>query len=151
MTIRPLNIRRARREDCPRLMELIRGLALYERALEEVTVTPEHFEAAGFGEHPVWWALVAETDGVIAGFALWYIRYSTWKGRRMYLEDLYVEPSLRGRGIDSRCGTAIEEASSQGLHGMCWQALDWNEPALRFYRKYNARLDDEWINCSIEF
>lgn len=145
-------IRRAQREDCPRLMELVRGLALYEKAPEQVTVSLDHFEESGFGEHPVWWAYVAEIDGQIAGFALWYIRYSTWKGQRMYLEDIYVEPELRGRGIGAKLfERLIDEAKAQGFNGMIWQALDWNEPALNFYRKYNARFDGEWINCSIDF
>lgn len=145
-------IRRANRADCPRLLELIRGLALYEKAPEEVTVSLAHFEASGFGEHPVWWAFVAEEKGTIQGFALYYIRYSTWKGQRLYLEDIYIEPEMRGRGIGARLfETLIEEGKRQKFHGMVWQALDWNEPALNFYRKYNAKLDNEWVNCSIDF
>lgn len=145
-------IRRAVREDCPRLLELIKGLALYEKAPDEVTVSPEHFAESGFGPAPVWWAFVAEADGVVVGFALWYIRYSTWKGRRMYLEDIYVEPSMRGHGIGAMLfERLIEEGKASGLHGMVWQALDWNEPALNFYRKYGARLDYEWVNCSMDF
>ena len=147
-----ISIRHAQREDCPRLMELIRGLALYEKAPEQVTVSPQHFEESGFGQHPVWWAFVAEAEGKIVGFALWYIRYSTWKGQRLYLEDIYVEPSMRGHGIGSLLfDRLLEEAKAQGFSGMMWQALDWNEPALNFYRKYRARLDGEWINCSLEF
>ena len=85
-----INIRRAVKEDCPRLMELIKELAVFEKAPQEVTVTMDHFENSGFGEHPVWWAFVAEADGRVEGFAMYYIRYSTWKGQRMYLEDLLV-------------------------------------------------------------
>lgn len=145
-------IRRARREDCPRLLELIKGLALYEKAPEEVTVSLTHFEESGFGEKPVWWAFVAEAEGKTVGFALWYIRYSTWKGQRMYLEDLYVEPEMRGHGIGAMLfERLIEEGKELGLHGMVWQALDWNEPALNFYSKYGARLDYEWVNCSMDF
>ena len=92
-------IRKAIREDCFRILELIKGLALYEKAPEEVTVSLEHFEESGFGETPVWWAFVAEVDNKVCGFALYYIRYSTWKGQRLYLEDFYVEPELRGQGI----------------------------------------------------
>ena len=150
--MKEIKIRRAERADCSRLMELVRGLALYEKAPEQVTVSLEHFEESGFGEHPVWWAFVAEVDGQIAGFALWYIRYSTWKGRRLYLEDLYVEPDMRGSGIGARLfERLVEEAKEKGFHGMVWQALDWNEPALNFYRKYGARFDGEWINCSLDF
>src|SRR4051794_32092027 len=92
-------IRRAVREDCPRILELVRELALFERAPEEVTVTLEHFEESGFGEKPVWWAFVAKTEGKVQAFALYYIRYSTWKGQRMYLEDLLVTEEMRGKGI----------------------------------------------------
>ncbi|MDL2252010.1 GNAT family N-acetyltransferase [Odoribacter sp. OttesenSCG-928-J03] len=147
-----VNIREARKEDCLRLLELIRGLALYEKAPDEVTVSLEHFEESGFGENPVWWAFVAEVDNVVCGFALYYIRYSTWKGQRMYLEDFYVEPEMRGKNIGARLfERLIEEGKNKQLNGMVWQALEWNEPALNFYRKYNATLDYEWVNCSMDF
>ena len=81
------------------MMELVRELALYEKAPEQVTVTMEHFEESGFGPNPVWWAFVAESDGVINGLALYYIRYSTWKGKRMFLEDIIVTENARGQGI----------------------------------------------------
>src|SRR5437868_4589397 len=83
-------IRRGIKADCKRLMELIHQLAVYEKAPEEMTVTQEHFEESGFGGKPVWWAFVAEVNGKVEGFALYYIRYSTWKGQRMYLEDFLV-------------------------------------------------------------
>jgi GNAT superfamily N-acetyltransferase len=147
-----MTLRRATKEDCPRLLELIRGLALYEKAPDEVTVSLSHFEESGFGERPVWWAFVAETDDAICGFALYYIRYSTWKGQRMYLEDLYVEPEMRGRGIGSQLfDRLIQEAKDKHLNGMVWQALNWNTPALDFYRKYGAAFDNEWVNCSLNF
>ena len=140
-------IRRAVREDCPRLMELIRELALYEKAPEEVTVTLQHFEESGFGEHPVWWAFVAEIDGVVMAFALYYIRYSTWKGQRMYLEDILVTKEMRGKGLGSLLfERLIEEMQEKKLNGMVWQVLEWNEPALRFYEKYHATFDAEWVN-----
>ena len=94
-----LNLRVAVKEDCPRLLELVHELALFEKAPEEVTVTLKEFEEAGFGEKPVWKTFVAEVEGVIVGFALYYIRYSTWKGCRMYLEDLIVTESWRGKGV----------------------------------------------------
>ena len=83
-------IRAAKKEDCKRMMELIHELAVYEKAPEQVVVPFEHFVESGFGKNPVWWALVAEVNGVVAGMALYYVRYSTWKGQRMYLEDLIV-------------------------------------------------------------
>ena len=147
-----ITIRKVVKEDCPRLMELVGGLALYEKAPEQVTVTQEHFEESGFGPNPVWWAFVAESGGTIHGFALYYIRYSTWKGRRMYLEDIYVEPQMRGRGIGSMLFDALAaEARGKGFSGMMWQVLEWNEPAKNFYRKYGASFDDGWENCSIDF
>src|ERR1700743_522655 len=94
-----INMRIAKKEDCPRLMELVHELALFERAPEEVTVTLAEFEDAGFGNNPVWKAFVAEDNGIIIGLALYYVRYSTWKGRRLYLEDLIVTEEYRGRGI----------------------------------------------------
>lgn len=146
----PIHIRNAVQTDCERLLELIRELALYEKAPQEVTVTLEHFEASGFGTNPVWWAFVAEENGVILGFALYYIRYSTWKGQRMYLEDILVTEEARGRGIGSMLmGRLITEAKERNLNGIVWQVLEWNEPAINFYKKYNAAFDAEWINCSI--
>ncbi len=145
-------IRRAKKSDCVRLLELIQELAVYEKAPEEVTVTLAHFEESGFGENPVWWAFVAEVNGVVIGLALYYIRYSTWKGQRMYLEDILVTEEMRGKKIGSMLfDQLIQEAKEKKLKGMNWQVLDWNEPAINFYKKYNASFDPEWVNCSINF
>lgn len=145
-----IQIRRALKTDCPRLLELVNELAVYERAPEEVTVTLEHFIESGFGEHPVWWAFVAEEDGVVLGFALYYIRYSTWKGQRMYLEDILVTEEARGKGIGKLLmDRLIEEARERKFNGITWQVLEWNEPAINFYKKFNASFDPEWVNCSI--
>jgi GNAT superfamily N-acetyltransferase len=146
-----MQIRRARKEDCGRLLELVKELALYERAPEQVTVPLEEFEQAGFSEKPVWWAFVAEEDGFIAGFALYYIRYSTWKGCRMYLEDILVTEEYRGKGIGKLLfDQLIVEAKERKFHGIVWQVLEWNEPAINFYKKYEAEMDAEWVNCSYE-
>jgi len=132
-------------------MELVNELAHYERAPHEVTVTPQHFLDSGFGPSPVWWAFVAEEDGVVNGFALYYIRYSTWKGQRMYLEDILVTEAARGKGIGAQLMEAlITEAKEKSFSGIVWQVLTWNEPALNFYRKYNARFDEEWVNVAID-
>lgn len=145
-----INIRRAVKEDCARLLELIHELAVYEKAPQEVTVTMEHFVESGFGKQPVWWALVAEADGQVEGFALYYIRYSTWKGQRMYLEDLIVTEKMRGKGLGKMLfDQLIIEAKEKNLNGIAWQVLEWNEPAINFYKKYKAHFDPEWINCSI--
>lgn len=146
-----MNIRRAVKEDCPRLLELIQELAVYEKAPDEVSVTLEHFEASGFGEKPVWWAFVAEENGIVTGFALYYIRYSTWKGQRMYLEDILVTENSRGKGLGKLLmDRLIEEAKEKRFNAIVWQVLEWNEPAINFYKKYNADFDPEWINCSID-
>jgi len=145
-----INLRVAEKEDCLRLLELVNELALYERAPEEVTVTLQEFEEAGFGKKPVWKAFVADVDGLIVGFALYYIRYSTWKGCRMYLEDLIVTEALRARGIGKLLfDRLIVEANELGLNGMTWQVLDWNEPALNFYKKYEAAVEAGWLNASL--
>lgn len=145
-------IRKAVKQDCPRLLELIKGLAEYEQAPEEVTISVSHLEDSGFGKQPVWWAYVVEVNGMIQGFALYYIRFSTWKGQRMYLEDIYIEPEMRGKGLGKLLfEQLITEAKEKKLNGMVWQALEWNKPALNFYKKYNARFDSEWINISLDF
>lgn len=147
-----INIRRATKEDCPALLELIKELADYERAPQEVTVSLAHFEESGFGAQPVWWGFVAELDSVVVGFAVYYIRYSTWKGQCLYLEDFLVTEQHRGKGIGALLfERIIQEAKEKGFRRMVWQVLDWNEPALNFYKKYDAKLDPEWVNGSIDF
>lgn len=147
-----IQIRRAQKEDCSRIMELVQELATYEKAPEQVTVSLEHFTESGFGKNPVWWAFVAEENDRILGFALYYIRYSTWKGQRMYLEDILVTEEARGRGIGKLLmDRLILEAKEKGFSGMMWQVLEWNEPAIHFYKKYKAHLDPEWINCTLNF
>ena len=145
-----VKLRVAKKEDCPRLLELVHELALFEKAPEQVTVTLHEFEEAGFGEKPVWKAFVAEANGFIAGFALYYIRYSTWKGCRMYLEDLLITESMRGKGIGKLLfDQLIVEAKELGLNGISWQVLDWNEPAIKFYKKYGAGIEAGWLNASL--
>lgn len=149
-----IRIRKAIKADCPQLMDLIRELAVFEKAPDEVTVSPQHFENSGFGDQPVWWALVAEDQEskAIVAMALYYVRYSTWKGQRLYLEDLIVSENCRGKGIGKQLfDQLIELAKKEGYSGMVWQALDWNTPALDFYRKYDANLDSGWVNCSLGF
>ncbi len=145
-----ITIRRAKQEDCPRLLELVKELALYEKAPDEVTVSMDHFTESGFGANPVWWAFVAEEDGLINGFALYYIRYSTWKGQAMYLEDILVTEAARGKGLGKLLfDRLIEEAREKGFKRMTWQVLEWNEPAINFYKKYKADFDGEWLNGAI--
>ena len=144
-----INIRVAVKDDCLRLLELINELALYEKAPEEVTVTLTEFVDAGFGETPVWKAFVAEENELIIGFALFYTRYSTWKGCRLYLEDFLVTEQSRGKGVGKILfEKVIEEAKNGNYNGMTWQVLDWNEPALNFYNKYTAHIENGWLNAS---
>lgn len=144
-----INIRVAEKEDCQRLLELINELAVYEKMPEEVTVTLAEFVDAGFGETPVWKAFVAEDGGQIIGFALYYTRYSTWKGCRLYLEDFIVTEEYRGKGAGKLLfETVMKEAKEKNYNGMSWQVLDWNEPAINFYNKYGADLDGGWYNAS---
>jgi GNAT superfamily N-acetyltransferase len=146
-----ISIRKAIRKDCTSMMQLIHELAVYEKAPEEVTVDFDHFVESGFGKNPVWYAFVAEVENKVVGFALYYIRYSTWKGQRMYLEDILVNEPWRGKGIGKLLfDKLIEEAKEKKLSGMVWQVLEWNEPAINFYKKYKEVIfDNEWVNCSL--
>ena len=151
-----ITIRAAKKEDCESMMNLIHELAVYEKAPEQVVVSFEHFVESGFGDKSVWWALVAEVNGKVEGMALYYIRYSTWKGQRMYLEDLVVSEKMRGNKIGSLLFDAlIEEAKVKQFKGMNWQAaIEYFKMVghkLNFYRKYNSGFDPEWVNCSIDF
>ncbi len=152
-----IKLRRAVKEDCKRLLELVQELATYEKAPHEVTVSLEHFTESGFGTNPVWWAYVATNtataeEEIIVGLALYYIRFSTWKGQSLYLEDLIVTEEMRGKGIGKLLfEVMIEECQVKGFKRMCWQVLDWNEPAINFYKKYNASFDGEWMNGVIDF
>ncbi|MEG0927019.1 MULTISPECIES: GNAT family N-acetyltransferase [Chryseobacterium] len=145
-------IRKAVKEDCASMLELIRELAEYEKALHEVTVTLDDFIEDGFGKSPVWGAFVAEFNGEVVGISLYYDRYSTWKGRRLYLEDLVVTERMRGKQIGKLLFDAtLEHGKSDEYSGMVFQVLNWNEPAINFYKKYSPKFDNEWLNVSIEF
>lgn len=144
-----IQLRFAQKEDCPRLLELINELAVYEKMPEEVTVSLAEFTAAGFGEQPVWKAFVAGNEQEILGFALYYTRYSTWKGCRLYLEDFIVTEKARGKGLGKLLFERVmKEAKDKNYNGMNWQVLDWNEPAINFYTKYAAHIESGWLNAS---
>ncbi|WP_428657308.1 N-acetyltransferase family protein [Runella sp.] len=147
-----IRIRKGTAEDVPQAFELVRELALYEKAPEQVTNTPEMMLHDGFGPDPIFGLFVAEVDGRVVGISLYYYRYSTWKGKRLYLEDIVVTESMRGYGLGKQLFDAtVEEAKNTQCTGMMWQVLDWNEPAIQFYKKYEARFDEGWINCHLDF
>jgi GNAT superfamily N-acetyltransferase len=150
-----IKIRKAIASDCENMMVLIRELAAFERAPDEVTVKLEHFIETGFGKNPVWHAFVAsdaeDDDEQIIGISLYYMRYSTWKGLKLYLEDLIVTEKFRGKGIGKKLfDCTVEEARKMKVNGMMWQVLDWNKPAIDFYNKYGADISSEWLNCSLK-
>jgi Sortase and related acyltransferases len=145
-------IRRAERKDCKRILELVNELAVYEKSPDAITISLHDFEEGGFGEMPVWWAFVAEVDGAVEAFALYYIRFSTWKGNRLYLEDILVTEKMRGNKIGEMLfNRIIEEAKEKKFNGIVWQVLNWNEPAINFYKKFNTKFDKEWMTGIIDF
>ncbi len=149
--MQPIRIRKAEAQDCAQILQLIKDLAEYEKALEQVTVSYEHFHDSGFGPKPVWEAWLAVDGDEIIGMALCYMRFSTWKGQRLYLEDLYVKTERRREGIGHlMMDELIDVATERKLHGIAWQVLEWNDLAIGFYKKYNASFDKEWVNCAIE-
>ena len=142
-----IQLRKANKEDLPQVLELIRELALYERAPQEVTITLKDLEEDGFGGNPLYEIILAEDDKSLCGMAFYYTAYSTWKGKCLYLEDIIVPESLRGRGIGKMLFDAVViKARDMGAKRMMWQVLDWNEPAINFYKKYDALLDPSWVN-----
>ncbi len=146
-----ITIRTGRKEDLPRTLQLIKELAEYERAPHEVTNTVSQMEIDGFGPNPIYGFFVAEEENRIIGLSLYYWRYSTWKGKRLYLEDIIVTESQRGRGIGKLLfDRTMQHALDENCSGMLWQVLDWNEPAINFYKKYGSKMDGEWINASLE-
>lgn len=146
-----VTIRRGVKADLPRVHELVVELATYERAPEQVTNTVAMMEMDGFGPNPVYGFFVAERDGVIVGISLYYYRYSTWKGKRLYLEDIVVTETERGAGIGKRLfDQTLQQCIDDNCTGMMWQVLDWNEPAINFYKKYGAEIGAGWLNCHLD-
>ena len=146
-----ISIRRGLKSDLPSVYQLIMELAIYERAPQEVITTVNQMEIDGFGSSPLFGFFVAERNGEIIGLALYYWRYSTWKGKRLYLEDIIVTEKERGNGVGKLLFKRIcEFALEENCTGMMWQVLNWNEPAIHFYKKFDARFDHEWVNVSLE-
>jgi GNAT superfamily N-acetyltransferase len=146
-----VKIRNGIRGDLPSVLELIKELAQFENASDQVSNTIEQMEKDGFGSNPIYGFFVAEIGQQIVGLSLYYFRYSTWKGKRLYLEDIIVTEKRRGKGLGKLLfERTMKFALEQGCSGMMWQVLNWNKPAIDFYRKYHARLDDEWLNGHLE-
>lgn len=140
-------VRKGLENDVDGILCLIKELAHYEKSPEEVTITADQLRKDGFGDRRLFEFVVAESDGQIVGMAFYYFRYSTWKGKFLYLEDFVVSEGMRGRGIGSKLFEYVMEVClRESCIGMSWQVLDWNESALHFYEKYGAKLDSEWIN-----
>jgi len=141
-------IREAKREDFPVIMELIRELALYEKAPEKVTNSIEQMEQ----EQGLFECLLAEdASGRVLGMALWFYAYYTWVGKSLYLDDIYVREAYRGNGIGGALLKRVFAAArGAGCKRVRWQVLDWNEPAIEVYKRYGAVIDDEWLNCSFD-
>lgn len=148
-------IRKAEARDVPQMLALVRELATFEKEPEAVTVSEAAMLDAGFGERPVWWGWVAEVpaascelaSGKLVGMAICYERYSTWRGRCLYLEDIIVTEHARGQRVGEKLFKACASfALEQGHHHMLWQVLDWNTEAMRFYERLGATFEPQWVN-----
>jgi len=146
-----INIRPAEVKDIPLIVQFIRELADYEKALEHAVVTEDDIRRDGFSAQAKFRVVIAEWDGHPAGFALFFYNYSTWLGRAgLYLEDLYVRPEFRGRGIGKALLTHLAKlAVEEGCGRFEWQVLGWNTPAVEFYRSLGARVMDEWSTMRV--
>ncbi|MBK6266777.1 GNAT family N-acetyltransferase [Marivirga sp. S37H4] len=147
-----IKIRRAEKKDIPRVLELIKELAIYEREPNAVVINEDELIRDGFGSNPAYGLFVGEDEAqIIVGIALYYFRYSTWNGKVLYLEDLIVTEQERGKGYGRDLLNAIlEEADKQNCRLCTWQVLDWNEPSIAFYKNIGADLDEGWINCTVK-
>lgn len=142
-----LKIRKGVKADLPAVLMLVKELAEFEKALHEVSITIDELEEDGFGQHPYYWFIVAEKEGEVIGLSFYFIRYSTWKGRFLFLEDFVVKKEFRGQGIGALLfEETIRIAKNLEVKGMVWQVLDWNNGAIRFYEKYNSSIESEWLN-----
>ena len=142
-----ISLRKGIKQDLPQVLALIKELADYENALDQVSVTLEQLEKDGFEGHPHYYLLVAEYDNQIIGVCFYFIRYSTWKGKVLFLEDFVVKEEFRRKGIG---GMLFEEtiriSQKENMDGIHWQVLDWNTPAINFYHKYGAEISNSWLN-----
>ncbi len=146
-----IEIRKAGIDDVPAIYGLVKELALFEKAPEEVSSTWQDYVENGFKENPIFASNLIYYEGKLAGFSLWYFRFSTWKGKRFYLEDLFIKEEFRSLGLGKMLlDEAILEAKRTKCTGMMWQVLDWNEPAIQFYNKYGVKFDAGWLNVHLD-
>lgn len=142
-----IQIREGIKKDLPTVLRLIKELADFENAKDQVTITLEDLQKDGFGKTPWYRFLVAEKDNEIVGLSFYWIRYSTWKGKFLFLEDFVIKKEYKRQGIGSKLfEETINICKKQKLNGMTWQVLNWNTPAINFYKKYNAEISEEWLN-----
>jgi GNAT superfamily N-acetyltransferase len=140
------------KSDLPRVLELIKELAVFENAPNEVEVSVDEMMNWGFGQDKIFDFFVLEKESVIEGIAVYYYKYSTWKGKCLFLEDIIVTESERKNGYGKLLfNEVVKVAKAKKVRRMEWQVLDWNTAAIEFYKKYQANLDGEWINCKLTF
>jgi GNAT superfamily N-acetyltransferase len=140
-----MNIRKGKKEDMKGVLALIQELAVFEKEPDAVLITEEDLVRDGFGENPLFQVFVAEVDNDIVGIALFYYRYSTWKGKTIHLEDLVVKDSMRGTGLGyALYSEIIKQAKKDKVRRIDWNVLDWNTTAIEFYKKSGANVLDEW-------
>ena len=143
-------IREALPADVPYLLALIKELASFEQAEDQVELTEEELLRDGFSEIPAFICFVAIHKQIVAGMALCFFKYSTWKGKALYLDDIIVTNAFRRQGIGQKLfDRVIQVAAEKRLRKLEWQVLEWNHSAIEFYKKNNARFDAEWINCKL--
>ena len=143
-------IRKGVKKDIPQVLDLIKELAEFENAPDQVTNTIERLENDGFGNQPVYDLFVAESENKIIGMAITYFRYSTWKGKNLYIEDLIINKKFRREGIGIKIYEELKKfAKNTSSVGIYLQVLDWNKIGINFYKKLNMKFDKEWINCNL--
>jgi GNAT superfamily N-acetyltransferase len=147
-----IHIREAKATDMDAVFKLINELAVYEHAADQVTNSVENLIEDGFGTNSVFKCIVAEANDTVIGFALYFTSYSTWKGRCLYLEDFLVTETWRRKGVGKLLFDRVYEiAEETKVKRFEWQVLDWNEPAINFYKKYKTSFDETWVNCRLVF
>jgi GNAT superfamily N-acetyltransferase len=146
-----MNIRKGRIEDMPAVLDLIKELATFEKEPHAVVVTVNDLERDGFGVKPLFHTFIAEENDEIVGMALYYYRYSTWKGKTIHLEDLIVKEEKRGAGLGFKLySEVIAQGKYDGVRRIEWNVLDWNTPAIDFYEKSGAKIYKDWLVAQMD-